>query len=679
MKKVFKKALAYLTISMLILPTCFFSSLSKIDHAKAAVTNDNVLISEIQIAGTKANDEFVELYNPTGSAIKLDGWILVKKTASGVPSDLVASITGTIQPSGYFLMAGSDYSGLATPDLNFDGSTILASDNSVSLYSNLGVVIDKVGMGSANDFENKATVNPAANKSVERFYDNNVGNYLDTDDNSTDFYLQSKPNPQNSTSTDLFTTINNGTSLTLESGSRTTAKKNETINLDIKITYPNDVMGANNDYLADAMLVSDKTIPAGTTFDLYYNSTKLGTGVLNVQLDPSIGIYLSDVIKALDPSLPVRTPLNLQAGSATWGLSFLNLPDDNYNFKFGAVTSKQFTDLNQVYVLGSLTVPVVVDSFVAAPTNVVATRNGNSADLTWDNVTDTVSGLAGYNLYSSADNFVNPINTTLITKNQYSVNALADGEYSFKVVAVDNAKNEAATLSNKIGISSVAFSSPSVTVTSTTTDGNRYIHVEWQGVGNYVNKYDIYVNGVLSVSTKVDSTNLNDKGVVYKNDIKVSADGTYNVYVKVWRDETSLDSETKSVNFVTESVVEETTPVVSVAASKAYAAPATTENKIETPTDDSNGQIKGDESATEDNTDTTNWTPWIVLFVLIILAGAATGGYFYWFSGEEEIETVVHAPKKDEKAEKQKKATPVANTVKKTNKTGNTNKKIKRW
>lgn len=87
---------------------------------------------------------------------------------------------------------------------------------------------------------------------------------------------------------------------------------------------------------------------------------------------------------------------------------------------------------------------------------------------------------------------------------------------------------------------------------------------------------------------------------------------------------------------------------------------------------DDQGQIKGDETTNEE-TEKTNWTPWIVLFVLIILAGAATGGYFYWFAGEDEVQAVVKEPKKEEKSEK-------FETSIKTKQTNNKpNKKAKRW
>jgi hypothetical protein len=52
---------------------------------------------------------------------------------------------------------------------------------------------------------------------------------------------------------------------------------------------------------------------------------------------------------------------------------------------------------------------------------------------------------------------------------------------------------------------------------------------------------------------------------------------------------------------------------------------------------------------------------------LIVLAGAATGGYFYWFAGDEEVKTVVKSkPVIDKK--------PVAAT-----KTKGSDKKPRRW
>ena len=47
--------------------------------------------------------------------------------------------------------------------------------------------------------------------------------------------------------------------------------------------------------------------------------------------------------------------------------------------------------------------------------------------------------------------------------------------------------------------------------------------------------------------------------------------------------------------------------------------------------------------------DQASATPWVILAILIILAGIATGGYFYWFSGPEEVTTTVKSEKEEDK------------------------------
>ncbi|NCN42670.1 hypothetical protein GW916_15645, partial [bacterium] len=75
-----------------------------------------------------------------------------------------------------------------------------------------------------------------------------------------------------------------------------------------------------------------------------------------------------------------------------------------------------------------------------------------------------------------------------------------------------------------------------------------------------------------------------------------------------------------------------------IASAKSAPAPAAEAAPEATATpDDSNGVVKAAEASSPESNESTNWTPWIVLAVLIILAGAVTGGYFYWFSGREEM------------------------------------------
>lgn len=175
----------------------------------------HVVISEIQIGGTTANDEFVELYNPTDNPISLTNWRLSKKTAGGTESDIIAStMSGTIASHGYFLIAhANDYDGASDPDTMYSGSTTVAPNNTVLLYDGTGALMDKVGMGTATDKETSTASVPGDNKSIERKAqetstvesmttgaDVTAGNGEDTDNNLNDFILRAASDPQNSVS-----------------------------------------------------------------------------------------------------------------------------------------------------------------------------------------------------------------------------------------------------------------------------------------------------------------------------------------------------------------------------------------------------------------------------------------------------------------------------------------------
>lgn len=119
-----------------------------------------------------------------------------------------------------------------------------------------------------------------------------------------------------------------------------------------------------------------------------------------------------------------------------------------------------------------------------------------------------------------------------------------------------------------------------------------------------------------------------------------------------------------------EPVKQTTTTTKTVAASQVAAEAATDETAAdqtatETPTSDTTGEESvtettpnegvtegGDAATTEEvatDAEQSSATPWVILAILIILAGIATGGYFYWFSGPEEVTTSVKSEsEKDE-------------------------------
>ncbi|MEK7606925.1 MAG: lamin tail domain-containing protein [Patescibacteria group bacterium] len=168
-----------------------------------AQTASHLVISEVQVSGQKANDEFVEIYNPTNSPIVMNGWRLTKKISSGTQSNLVSNLNGTVPAHGFFLITPqSDYDGVVAGDVQYSQtSNFVTSNNTVLLYSDAGVaLVDKIGFGSAGDFESGAIPVPPDNQSVERKPGGVSGSGEDTENNANDFSLQTSPNPQNSQS-----------------------------------------------------------------------------------------------------------------------------------------------------------------------------------------------------------------------------------------------------------------------------------------------------------------------------------------------------------------------------------------------------------------------------------------------------------------------------------------------
>ncbi|MCX6718110.1 MAG: helix-hairpin-helix domain-containing protein [Candidatus Staskawiczbacteria bacterium] len=167
----------------------------------APIAYPKILISEVQVAGVSDDkQEFVELYNPNFSDIDLTGWYLQRKTASGsswstyVPANLFAD--KTISANEYFLIARTGYY-LDSADVFTDNP--ITNDNSFVLKNPNGEISDKLGFGSALDFELLSTTSPSSGQSIGRkvLSDNTE---QDTDDNSADFELQNPtPKSQNVT------------------------------------------------------------------------------------------------------------------------------------------------------------------------------------------------------------------------------------------------------------------------------------------------------------------------------------------------------------------------------------------------------------------------------------------------------------------------------------------------
>lgn len=86
--------------------------------------------------GVLANDEFVELYNPTANPVAIEGWFIQRRTASGSRSCWATLPVGASVPArGYYLVGGPGYTASRyanTPAADFidaTGTTLLAGAN----------------------------------------------------------------------------------------------------------------------------------------------------------------------------------------------------------------------------------------------------------------------------------------------------------------------------------------------------------------------------------------------------------------------------------------------------------------------------------------------------------------------------------------------------------------------
>ena len=175
---------------------------------------NHLVISEIMAGrANNADNEFVELYNPTDNAIDLTGWDLKKKSNSGALYNLAvnfASSTQSISPKSFFLIASQQYSGSQTPDSVYTQASnhLAGKENTVVLADQNGEVVDEIYYSEITD--DQSLERKAFSEGVCVSAQNEgefLGNDCDTDSDSdfsvgdgsaSDWEIRQIPNPQNS-------------------------------------------------------------------------------------------------------------------------------------------------------------------------------------------------------------------------------------------------------------------------------------------------------------------------------------------------------------------------------------------------------------------------------------------------------------------------------------------------
>ena len=209
---------AFLGISLLLF--LFAVVLNKSQNASAA-TATHIVISEIQIGGADtgtSTQDFIEIYNPTGLDVSLDGMRVGKRTSGTTSANVVIFASDDVVPAhGFFLWCNTSLN--ASLGCDSSGSGTIANDNSMALIDGslaAGTVIDAVSLGTpgttfgegtsltaltgGTSAERKANPTSTASSMASGGADEFLGNGEDTNNNSSDFIGRTTPQPQNSLS-----------------------------------------------------------------------------------------------------------------------------------------------------------------------------------------------------------------------------------------------------------------------------------------------------------------------------------------------------------------------------------------------------------------------------------------------------------------------------------------------
>lgn len=185
----------------------------------SAALSTHLVISEVQVAGVAAGNDFIELYNPTSTEVSLDGLRLGKRSSSGTTSASIVAFAAdeTVPAHGYYLWCNTTLNIVLSCDRNT--SATVADNNSVALIDGPlsgGSVVDALTFGTVASplGEGTSLVAPTASSSVERKAnsistsasmgtggaDEFEGNGEDSNNNAADFVSRAISQPQNSLS-----------------------------------------------------------------------------------------------------------------------------------------------------------------------------------------------------------------------------------------------------------------------------------------------------------------------------------------------------------------------------------------------------------------------------------------------------------------------------------------------
>ncbi|MDP2820734.1 MAG: PKD domain-containing protein [bacterium] len=196
----------------------FFFLFFSLGINKVEAQENHFLIVEVQISGDEADFDYIKIFNPFNEEKDVSGYKLRKRASTGTEDSIRVFPSGTkISAQGFLIWANTKFSSIINADIS--GFKKLAAKNSIAFFDKDSVQLDAVAWGeSVNPFVEGQpfSKSPGKNQQLVRKQEN--GFYIDTDNNSNDFYLKGtggEPAPTDETNED---NEQNNSQITIESG-----------------------------------------------------------------------------------------------------------------------------------------------------------------------------------------------------------------------------------------------------------------------------------------------------------------------------------------------------------------------------------------------------------------------------------------------------------------------------
>jgi beta-lactamase superfamily II metal-dependent hydrolase/predicted extracellular nuclease len=192
------------------------------------------VISEFRVHGTAGgNDEFVEIYNNSDTAVDISGYTLHGSNNAGTNSVRATVPANVILPGrAHYLFTNTAANGYSLPvPGNVTYATGITADGGLAIFTAgaSGVVVDAVGLSAGSVYKEGTTLTPLTTN-TNRGYERKPGGAAvalqDTNDNATDFALITPSGPQNIVLTASPSSVNFGSAAPGDTRSQTITIKN---------------------------------------------------------------------------------------------------------------------------------------------------------------------------------------------------------------------------------------------------------------------------------------------------------------------------------------------------------------------------------------------------------------------------------------------------------------------